>query len=57
MVLTGGTALNCAVNMQLLEPYDEEYYERYLGNNKSRLHLGLPRPLEMVELLSWTLSI
>jgi carbamoyltransferase len=42
LVFTGGTALNCTANMQLLEQFDEEYYERYLGMKQTRLHLWIP---------------
>ena len=41
IVLTGGTALNCAANEKLLEHFDEGYYERYLGESR-RLHMWVP---------------
>ncbi len=41
LVLTGGTALNCVANMRLLEHFDTDYYERYLGK-KTRLHIWVP---------------
>jgi carbamoyltransferase len=42
LVLTGGTALNCSANMKLLEHFNEEYYERYVGRKNTRLHLWIP---------------
>jgi carbamoyltransferase len=42
LVMTGGTALNCLANMRLLEHYDEEWYERYLGRKGARLHIWVP---------------
>ncbi|HEU5276326.1 MAG TPA: carbamoyltransferase C-terminal domain-containing protein [Xanthobacteraceae bacterium] len=41
LVLTGGTALNAAANMRLLERFDEDFYARELGR-KARLHLWVP---------------
>lgn len=42
LVLTGGCALNCLANMRLLDHFNEEYYERYLGKKYTRLHLWVP---------------
>jgi carbamoyltransferase len=42
LVLTGGCALNCLANMQLIEHFDETYYERYFGQKNTRLHLWIP---------------
>jgi carbamoyltransferase len=41
LILTGGTALNCLANMQLLERFDEAWYKRNLGM-QTRLHLWVP---------------
>jgi carbamoyltransferase len=41
LVLTGGTALNAAANMRLLENFDSDYYERTIGRS-ARLHLWVP---------------
>ena len=41
LVMSGGTALNCVANMKLLELFDSDFYERYLGK-KARLHLWVP---------------
>lgn len=41
LVLSGGTALNGLVSMQLLDRYDEAWYERNLGR-ETRLHLWVP---------------
>jgi carbamoyltransferase len=42
LVLTGGTALNCVANMRLLECFDEDWYERNLGIQDTRLHVWVP---------------
>jgi carbamoyltransferase len=42
LVMTGGTALNAVANMRLLDHFDEEFYERYLGLKNTRLHLWVP---------------
>jgi carbamoyltransferase len=42
LVMTGGTALNATANMRLLDHFDEEFYERYLGRRNTRLHLWVP---------------
>jgi carbamoyltransferase len=42
LVFTGGAALNCVANMQLLEHFDEEYYERYLDMRQTHLHIWIP---------------
>jgi len=42
LVLTGGTALNGVASMRLLEHFDEEYYERYLGMKRTCLHIWTP---------------
>ena len=39
--MSGGTALNCLVNMKLLEHFDEDWYRRALGK-RARLHLWVP---------------
>ncbi|MCA9079663.1 MAG: hypothetical protein KDA58_03850 [Planctomycetaceae bacterium] len=41
LVFTGGTALNALANMELLERYNEAWYERNL-NRRDRLHLWVP---------------
>jgi carbamoyltransferase len=41
LVMTGGTALNCLANMQLLEKFDRGWYRRNLGRD-TRLHLWVP---------------
>jgi carbamoyltransferase len=41
LVMSGGTALNCIANMKMLELFDTDFYERYLGK-KTRLHLWVP---------------
>jgi len=41
LVMTGGTALNCLANMQLLERFDRQWYRRNLGTD-ARLHLWVP---------------
>jgi len=41
LILSGGTALNGLVNMQLLDRYDDAWYERNL-NRETRLHLWVP---------------
>lgn len=41
LVLCGGTALNCVVNMRLLDHFDNEFYGRHLGMD-TRLHLWVP---------------
>jgi carbamoyltransferase len=41
LVMTGGTALNCLANMQLLEKFDRRWYRRTLGKD-ARLHLWVP---------------
>jgi carbamoyltransferase len=42
LVVTGGTALNCIANMQLLEHFNEEFYERYTGQKGKRLEVWIP---------------
>jgi len=42
LILSGGTALNCLANMNLLERFSEEYYSRYLKKENLRLHLWVP---------------
>lgn len=42
LVLSGGTALNCAANSLLLEHFNEEYYQRHLGLKDTRLHIWIP---------------
>jgi carbamoyltransferase len=42
LVLTGGTALNCVANMRLLDCFDEDWYERRLGQPDTRLELWVP---------------
>jgi carbamoyltransferase len=42
LVLTGGIALNCVANMRLLECFDEQWYERNLGRENTRLHIWVP---------------
>jgi carbamoyltransferase len=42
IILTGGCALNCIANMRLLQAFDTMYYERYLGQKDTRLHLWVP---------------
>jgi carbamoyltransferase len=41
LVLTGGTALNAVGSMQLLEHFDESFYQREFGR-RTRLHLWVP---------------
>jgi len=41
LVMTGGTALNCIANLNLLDQFDEAYYRRYVGRN-TRLQLWVP---------------
>jgi len=41
LVMTGGTALNCLADMQLLEKFDRGWYRRNLGRD-TRLHLWVP---------------
>jgi carbamoyltransferase len=41
VVMSGGTALNCLVNMKLLEHFDDDWYRRTLGK-RARLHLWVP---------------
>lgn len=41
LVMTGGTALNCLANMQLLEKFDRGWYRRNLGID-THLHLWVP---------------
>ncbi|WP_183085153.1 carbamoyltransferase C-terminal domain-containing protein [Trinickia fusca] len=33
LVMTGGTALNCIANMNLLKSFNREYFKRYLGQD------------------------
>jgi carbamoyltransferase len=42
LVLTGGAALNCVANMRLLEQFNEQYYDRNLGQRNTRLQLWMP---------------
>ncbi len=42
LIFTGGCALNCIANMRLLQAFDGSYYERYLGQEGTRLHLWVP---------------
>jgi carbamoyltransferase len=42
LVLTGGTALNCVANMLLMEHFNTEWYERYLGMKNTTLHVWIP---------------
>jgi carbamoyltransferase len=42
LVLSGGTSLNCAANMKLLENFDEAYYQRNFKQKNTRLHLWVP---------------
>jgi carbamoyltransferase len=42
LVLSGGTSLNCAANMKLLDNFDEAYYKRNLNQKNTRLHLWVP---------------
>ncbi|WP_394827359.1 carbamoyltransferase C-terminal domain-containing protein [Pendulispora albinea] len=42
LVLSGGCALNCVANMRLLDHFDRAFYERYLGQKETRLHLWVP---------------
>lgn len=41
LVLCGGTALNCVANMRLLQHFDQQYYQRYLGQS-TQLHIWVP---------------
>ncbi|NQU63722.1 MAG: carbamoyltransferase, partial [SAR324 cluster bacterium] len=41
LVLCGGAALNCVANMRLLEHFNRDYYQRYLGKD-TQLHLWIP---------------
>lgn len=41
LVMTGGTALNCVANMQLLEHFDRNWYRRHRNRNAC-LHLWVP---------------
>ena len=41
LVLTGGTALNCVANMRMLESFNQEWYERYVGRSET-LQLWVP---------------
>ncbi len=41
LVMTGGTALNCLVNMRLLDRYNEDWFEREMGQ-RQRLSLWVP---------------
>ena len=42
LIMSGGTSLNCLANMKLLERFNEDYYRRYLGKERVRLHLWVP---------------
>lgn len=42
LVLSGGASLNCLANMKLLDHFDENYYNKHLKTNKTRLHLWIP---------------
>jgi carbamoyltransferase len=42
LIFTGGCALNCIANMRLLQEFDTGYYEGYLGQQDTRLHLWVP---------------
>jgi carbamoyltransferase len=42
LILSGGTALNCIANMNLLKIFDESYYFRVLKQENARLHLWVP---------------
>ena len=42
LIMSGGTSLNCLANMKLLEGFKEDYYRRYLGKERVRLHLWVP---------------
>lgn len=42
LILSGGTALNCIANMNLLKTFDETYYTRVLKQKGTRLHLWVP---------------
>ncbi len=42
LVMSGGTALNCLANMNLLERFNGDYYRRYLKREDLRLHLWVP---------------
>ena len=41
LVLCGGTALNCVANMRLLEHFNRDYYQRYIGKD-TQLHIWIP---------------
>lgn len=41
LVLCGGTALNCVANMRLLQHFDRQYFQRYLGRD-TQLHIWVP---------------
>lgn len=41
LVLTGGAALNCISNMRMLKSFDNTYYQRYIGVNKT-LEMWVP---------------
>jgi len=41
LVLCGGTALNCVANMRLLQHFDRQYFQRYLGQ-ETQLHIWVP---------------
>lgn len=42
LILSGGTALNCIANMKLLDHFNEDFYQRTLKNENTRLHLWVP---------------
>jgi carbamoyltransferase len=42
LVFAGGAALNCVASMKVLEHFGEDWYQRNLGRNSTRLHLWVP---------------